>query len=90
MLQIKASVTDFAKSTDKPTDEKINAHEGVFYLLSPDGDFRKAFGHDEDAVAIAHTVSSNGASTRLHGILCLSYGQIKEFVMLLQRHASAS
>lgn len=55
--KIKASVTDFAKSTDKPTDEKINAHEGVFYLLSPDGDFRKAFGHDEDAVAIAHTIA---------------------------------
>ena len=53
---MKKSVTDFAKSTDKPTDEKINAHEGVFYLISPDGDFQKVFGHDEDSTAIALVV----------------------------------
>ncbi len=66
VLQIKASVTDFAKSTDKPSDEKINAHEGVFYLVSPDGDFRKAFGHDEDSTAIAHVVSHATMLPRTH------------------------
>lgn len=55
--KVKKSVTDFAKSTDKPTDEKINAHEGVFYLVSPDGDFKKAFGHDEDSTAIALVIA---------------------------------
>ncbi|KAL0042838.1 hypothetical protein WJX79_001182 [Trebouxia sp. C0005] len=58
--KIKKSVTDFAKSLDKPSDEKINADEGVFYLIGPDGGFRKAFGHDEDyqkiALAIAEEV----------------------------------
>ncbi|KAA6421823.1 MAG: SCO1 mitochondrial [Trebouxia sp. A1-2] len=57
---IKKSVTDFAKSLDKPSDEKINADEGVFYLIGPDGGFRKAFGHNEDyqkiALAIAEEV----------------------------------
>ena len=56
-LQVKKSVTDFAKSLEKPSSEKVNADEGVYYLVSPDGSFVQAFGHDEDASAIAHAVS---------------------------------
>ena len=64
-MQIKKSVTDFAKSLDKPSDEKINAHEGVFYLIGPDGDFRKAFGHDEDSQKIALAVSPDHSTLQM-------------------------
>jgi hypothetical protein len=65
LTQIKKSVTDFAKSLDKPSDEKINAHEGVFYLIGPDGDFRKAFGHDEDSQKIALAVSPQHSALQM-------------------------
>ncbi len=58
-------MTDFAKSLDKPSDEKINAHEGVFYLIGPDGDFRKAFGHDEDSQKIALAVSPQHSAPQM-------------------------
>ncbi len=64
-MQIKKSVTDFAKSLDKPSDEKINAHEGVFYLIGPGGDFRKAFGHDEDSQKIALAVSPQHSAPQM-------------------------
>ena len=56
-MQVKKSVTDFAKTLDKPSNEKVAADEGVYYLVSPDGYYAQAFGHDEDATAIAHAVS---------------------------------
>ena len=56
-LQIKKSVTDFAKTADKPAAEKVNAEEGVYYLVNPDGEFERAFGHDVDSLAIALAVS---------------------------------
>ena len=50
-------MTDFAKTLDKPSNEKVAADEGVYYLVSPEGYYAQAFGHDEDATAIAHAVS---------------------------------
>ena len=55
-LQIKKSVTDFAKTAKEPAPEKLNADEGVYYLVNPDGEFERAFGHDIDSLAIALAV----------------------------------
>lgn len=55
-LQIKKSVTDFAKTAKEPAPEKVNADEGVYYLVNPDGEFERAFGHDIDSFAIALAV----------------------------------
>ena len=74
-MQIKKSVTDFAKSLDKPSDEKINADEGVFYLIGPDGGFRKAFGHDEDYQKIALAVRPQNSTLQM--LLLLSTNLIK-------------
>lgn len=56
--KVKKSVTDFAKTLDKPSNEKVAADEGVYYLVSPDGYYAQAFGHDEDATAIAHAIAA--------------------------------
>ena len=57
-LQIKKSVSDFAKTADKPAAEKVNAEEGVYYLVNPEGEFERAFGHDVDSLAIALAVGA--------------------------------
>ena len=64
-FQVKKSVTDFSKSLEKPSSEKVSADEGVYYLVSPDGAFVQAFGHDEDATAIALAVRFSAPSSRL-------------------------
>ena len=58
-LQIKKSVTDFAKTADQPAPEKVNADEGVYYLVNPEGEFERAFGHDIDSLAIALAVCTD-------------------------------
>ena len=59
LLQIKKSVTDFAKTADQPAPEKVNADEGVYYLVNPEGEFERAFGHDIDSLAIALAVCTS-------------------------------
>lgn len=65
-LQIKKSVTDFAKTADQPAPEKVNADEGVYYLVNPEGEFERAFGHDIDSLAIALAV----CTTAGHLLMC--------------------
>ncbi|KAL3139352.1 Cu-binding protein [Trebouxia sp. C0009 RCD-2024] len=57
--KIKKSVTDFAKTAKEPAPEKVNADEGVYYLVNPDGEFERAFGHDIDSFAIALAIAAD-------------------------------
>lgn len=68
-------MTDFAKTADQPAAEKVNADEGVYYLVNPEGEFERAFGHDIDSLAIALAVCTSAFHLQMCrlqcGLLCL-------------------
>ena len=78
---MKKSVTDFAKTAEQPAPEKVNAEEGVYYLVNPDGEFERAFGHDVDSLAIALAVGQFVLVAVMHIKLICVFGSAGCFVL---------